>query len=170
MLTGGRSGVEDGRARATRREHRRALIRELVATRPVRSQGALVELLAARGIEATQATVSRDLDELGIAKVRGADGDVAYALPEAGGLAQLLRQFLVAVDASGNLAVVRTPPGAAGTVASALDGAGLPGVLATVQGDDTVLVVAEEGRSGQDIARLLTDLKAGTGNDEGSRS
>jgi hypothetical protein len=66
------------------------------------------------------------------------------------------------------IAVVRTPPGAAGTVASAIDGADLAGVLATVQGDDTLLVVAEEGRSGGDVARYLAALKDGTANDRGA--
>jgi transcriptional regulator of arginine metabolism len=153
-----------------RRDRRRELIRELVSRRPVRSQAELVDLLAERGIDATQATVSRDLDELGIAKVRGADGHVAYALPEAGDLSQLLRQFVTGIDASGNLAVVRTPPGAAGTVASAIDHADLPGVLATVQGDDTLLVVAREGRNGRDIAGYLSALKDGTVNHEGTAS
>ena len=145
-----------------RRGRRRELIRELVASRPVRSQGELVDLLGERGVEATQATVSRDLDDLGISKLRGADGQVAYALPEAGGLAQLLRQFVIGIDASGNLAVVRTPPGSASTVASAVDRADLPPVLATVQGDDTVLVVAREGCSGREVATLLNDVKDGT--------
>lgn len=139
------------------RQHRRRLLRELIARYEVDSQSALVALLAEHGVAATQATVSRDLDELGIAKLRGADGRVSYALPEPGGLAQILRQFVVTVDASGNLAVVRTPPGAAATVASAVDAAELPGVLATVQGDDTVLVVAAEGTSGRAVAdRLIT--------------
>lgn len=141
------------------RERRRQQVRELVARYEVGSQAALVALLAEQGIEATQATVSRDLDELGIGKVRGADGRVSYALPESGGLAQILRQFVVSVDASGNLAVVRTPPGAASAVASAIDSADLPGVLATVQGDDTLLVVAAEGTSGRTVADRLTAIK-----------
>ena len=145
----------------TRAAQRRRIVRELVARHAVGSQSELVALLAGRGIEATQATVSRDLDELGIAKMRGADGQVSYALPETGGLAQLLRQFVLGVDASGNLAVVRTPPGAASAVASAIDAAGLPDVLATVQGDDTVLVVAVEGTAGRDVADRLLALKDG---------
>jgi transcriptional regulator of arginine metabolism len=142
------------------RERRRMLIRDLVARYAVRSQAELVALLADAGVEATQATVSRDLEELGIDKVRGADGRVAYALPSAGGLAQLLRQFVLSIEASGNLAVVRTPPGAAATVASAIDGAGLPDVLATVQGDDTLLVVAAEGVPGRAVADRLAAIKS----------
>lgn len=138
---------------------RRDLVRDLVARYEVRSQAELAELLALEGVEATQATVSRDLEELGIGKRRGADGQLAYALPEAGGLAQTLRQFAVDIAASGNLAVVRTPPGAAAAVGSAIDVAGLPGVLATVQGDDTLLVVAVEGEAGASIAERLRQTK-----------
>ncbi len=141
------------------RERRRRLLADLVARYEVASQAELVALLARAGVEATQATVSRDLEELGIGKQRGADGRLAYALPEPGGLAQVLRQFAVDVAASGNLAVVRTPPGAAAAVASAIDGADLDGVLATVQGDDTLLVVAEEGTSGHEVAAVLRARK-----------
>jgi transcriptional regulator of arginine metabolism len=144
------------------RPQRRRLVRELVAANAVESQGDLVALLARAGVPVTQATVSRDLEELGINKVRGADGRNAYAVPEAGELAQLLRQFVVAIDASGNLAVVRTPPGAAAAVGSAIDGAGLPGVLATVQGDDTLLVVARQGVGGRAVADRLRQLKERT--------
>jgi transcriptional regulator of arginine metabolism len=142
-------------SRPESRARRHALLREIVAREPVSSQSELVVRLEAAGVEATQATVSRDLDELGIFKQRGADGRITYALPEPAGLAQLLRQFVISTDASGNLAVVRTPPGAAATVASAIDHADVPGVLATVQGDDTLLVVAVEGTSGSTIAERL---------------
>ena len=141
------------------RTQRRQLIRDLVATREITSQGELVSLLAGAGVDATQATVSRDLEELGITKYRGADGRTSYALPDSGGLAQMLRQFAQTIDFSGNLAVVRTPPGAAAAVASAVDAANLPGVLATVQGDDTLLVVAREGASGSQIAEQLRQCK-----------
>ena len=141
---------------------RRNTIRELVAANEVASQSELVALLATAGIEATQATVSRDLEELGITKYRGADGRSAYALPDSNGVAQMLRQFARSIDASGNLAVVRTPPGAAAAVGSAIDAADLPGVLATVQGDDTLLVVAREGLTGQQIADDLRKRKERT--------
>jgi transcriptional regulator of arginine metabolism len=145
---------------ARQRDRRQALLRRLVAAGPVASQSELVTLLRAEGVEATQATVSRDLDDLGITKRRDADGRIAYALPETLGLATLLRQFHVTVDASGNLAVVRAIPGAAGAVANAIDLAGVPGVLATVQGDDTVLVVAAEGTTGRQVADHLLALAA----------
>jgi transcriptional regulator of arginine metabolism len=141
------------------RTQRRRLIRELVSTHEVTAQTELVALLSKAGVEATQATVSRDLEEMGITKYRGADGRSAYALPDGGGLAQMLRQFVLGIDASGNLAVVRTPPGTASAVASAIDAADLPGVLATVQGDDTLLVVAREGVAGSRIADQLRQCK-----------
>jgi len=141
------------------RDRRRSLLREFVARYAIASQSELVELLEASGVEATQATVSRDLDELGIGKQRGADGRVLYALPEPLGLAQLLRTFGLSIDASANLAVVSTPPGTAGAIASAIDRAALDGVLATVQGDDTVLVVAREGTTGRAVADRLTALR-----------
>ncbi|MDP8971031.1 MAG: arginine repressor [Actinomycetota bacterium] len=142
------------------KQHRQRVLRELVSRYEVSSQAELVALLDAHGVEATQATVSRDLDDLGIAKLRGADGRVSYALPEAGGLAQILRQFATRVDASGNLAVVRTPPGAAAAVASAIDAADVPGVLATVQGDDTLLVIAVEGTTGRAVAERLWAIRS----------
>ena len=138
---------------------RHQLIRQLVAQYAVGSQSELVALLAQHGIEATQATVSRDLEELHIDKLRGADNRVSYVLPEPMGLSRMLRQFVIGFDASGNLAVVRTPPGGAATVAAAIDQARVPGVLATVQGDDTILVVAEEGLTGREIAERLSALK-----------
>ena len=143
----------------TNRDARHRLIRELVSTYEVSAQSDLVDRLAEAGVVATQATVSRDLEELGITKIRGADGRTAYALPQAGGLAQILRQFAQTFDASGNLAVVRTPPGAAAAVGSAIDAAHLPGVLATVQGDDTLLVVAREGFTGIQISEQLRQCK-----------
>jgi transcriptional regulator of arginine metabolism len=141
------------------KQHRQAVLRDLVARYELSAQAEIVALLAAEGVDATQATVSRDLDELGIGKLRGADGRVSYALPEPSGLAQILRQFVVGIDASGNLAVVRTPPGVAAAVAAAIDAADVPGVLATVQGDDTLLVVAVEGTSGRAVADRLLALK-----------
>ena len=146
---------------AASRERRRAVLRDLVARYAVSSQAELVALLADAGISATQATVSRDLDDLAITKARGADGRVTYALPEMPALAQALRQFMASIEASGNLAVVRTPPGTAAAVAIAIDAGDVPGVLATLQGDDTVLVVAREPATGHDVAARLRATKDG---------
>ncbi len=155
------SSVSDARDGRDHRDRRRALLRELVAHHAVSSQAELVGLLADRGFSATQATVSRDLDDLGITKTRGADGRVTYAVPEMPALAQALRQFVLRIDASGNLAVIRTPPGTAAAVAIAIDDGDVPGVLATLQGDDTVLVVAREPATGRDVADRLLVTKTG---------
>ena len=141
------------------RAQRRRLIRDLVSSHEVTAQAELVTLLAAQGVEATQATVSRDLEDLGIVKYRGADGRTTYVLPDSSGVAQMLRQFARSIESSGNLAVVRTPPGAAAAVGSAIDNAELPGVLATVQGDDTLLIVARNGVTGGEIADQLRHYK-----------
>ncbi|HKT00648.1 MAG TPA: arginine repressor [Rugosimonospora sp.] len=139
------------------RTARHARIAALVRERPVHSQTELAELLAAEGVQVTQATLSRDLEELGAVKIRGTDGEpAAYVVPEEGRppmrpaeqtparLQRLLRELLTGTDASGNLVVLRTPPGAAQFLASALDRSGLPEVVGTIAGDDTILVVARE--------------------------
>ncbi|HEU4421812.1 MAG TPA: arginine repressor [Pilimelia sp.] len=149
------------------RAARHARIVELIRERPVRSQTELADLLAADGVQVTQATLSRDLEELGAVKVRGADGPAVYLIPEDGKpplrpaehaparLVRLLRELLTGVDASGNLAILRTPPGAAQFLASALDRSGLPEVVGTIAGDDTILVVAREATGGVNLATKL---------------
>ena len=151
------------------RAARHARIIDLIRERPVRSQTELADLLAADGVQVTQATLSRDLEELGAVKVRGGDGGpAAYLIPEDGKpplrpaeqaparLLRLLRELLTSVDASGNLAILRTPPGAAQFLASALDRSGLPEVVGTIAGDDTILVVAREATGGPALAEKFT--------------
>ncbi len=155
---------------------RRQLVAEILTGHPVRSQPELLHALAARGVQATQATVSRDLDELGAVRVRDRAGVLVYALPALAGtppapgppaataparLARLAVDLLVGADGSGNLAVLRTPPGAAQFLAAAVDRAGLPDVLGTIAGDDTVVVVARAPDGGAHLARALLDLTAG---------
>lgn len=148
---------------------RHARIVELIRDNPVRSQTELADLLAADGVQVTQATLSRDLEELGAVKVRGTDGGPAvYLVPEEGKpplrpaeqaparLVRLLRELLTGTDASGNLAVLRTPPGAAQFLASALDKSGLPDVVGTIAGDDTILVVARDPAGGPALADKLS--------------
>jgi transcriptional regulator of arginine metabolism len=146
------------------RAARHARIVELIRERSVRSQTELADLLAADGVQVTQATLSRDLEELGAVKVSG-----AYLIPEDGKrplrateqaparLLRLLRELLTGVDASGNMAVLRTPPGAAQFLASALDRSGLPDVVGTIAGDDTILVVAREATGGKALAGKLAE-------------
>lgn len=156
-----------GRVTKHQRQHR---ITKLLEARAVGSQGQLVDLLAAEGIEATQTTVSRDLEELGAVKVRLPGGDGAYALPElptqqiAPGdhLRRVLGEWAVEVTSSQNLVVIRTPPGCAHVVGSALDRSGLDGLLGSVAGDDTVLVVVAEPHHGAAFAARLAAL-AGLG-------
>src|SRR6202163_3700218 len=150
----------------TQRQHR---IGRLLEHHAVTSQSHLVELLAADGVVATQATVSRDLEELGAIKVRLPGGDTAYALPELpkdrvapeDHLRRVLGDWVVEVAHSANLVVLRTPPGSAHVVGAALDRSGFEGVIGTVAGDDTVLVVAGEDPGGALVAARIAEL-AGT--------
>ena len=145
------------------RQHRVARILESGA---VTSQAQVVELLAAEGVVATQATVSRDLEELGAVKVRSADGESFYAIPEQPKdrvapevhLRRVMGEWVVEVAHSANVVVLRTPPGSAHVVGSAIDRAGLAGVLGTVAGDDTLLVVVSERHGGDKVARKMSSL------------
>jgi transcriptional regulator of arginine metabolism len=155
------------------RAARLARIVELVGRHTIRSQSELGTLLAESGIAVTQATLSRDLDELGAVKVRAPDGGPpAYVVPEDGGpyqvwvtretapprLSRLLAELMVSAEPSGNLVVLRTPPGAAHFLASALDRAGLPEVIGTIAGDDTLLVVSRDPEGGALLTAQLRDL------------
>ena len=147
----------------TERQHR---ISRLLADHAVTSQGQLVELLEEDGIRATQATVSRDLEELGAVKVRVSGGDTVYAIPELpheqrapeDHLRRMLADWVVSVESSANMVVLRTPPGSAHVVGSAIDRAGLPEVLGTVAGDDTLFLVVADGASGAGVAANLSSL------------
>ncbi len=161
---------------------------------PVRSQEELADRLAERGIRVTQATLSRDLEELGAVKLRGPDGTPGYALPPGSGpagaagpavpsglaglapligrevppgrlasgpvaaLARAAADLLLSAEASGNLVIARTPPGAAQLLASMIDRAGLRAVLGTVAGDDTVLIVSRDPAGGNELAAGLLRL------------
>jgi transcriptional regulator of arginine metabolism len=145
------------------RQHR---IARLLEDQAVSSQAQLVELLAADGVVATQATVSRDLEDLGAVKVRIPGGAMAYAIPEHAKdrsapddhLRRVMGEFVVDVSHSGNLVVLRTPPGSAHVIGSALDRAGLPDVLGNVAGDDTLLLVCSEHTNGAEVANRLAEL------------
>ena len=145
---------------------RQQALAALLRTRQVSSQALVLEHLRAQGFDATQATISRDLDDLGAVKVRGSDGRLVYALPEPGNghgadrdeIRRMLGGSLLAIIPSGNLVVLRTPPGHAAALASTLDRAGIAGVAGTVAGDDTVLVVCTERTPGRAMARQLAAL------------
>lgn len=146
-------------------KHRRLqLLRQLIAERTLASQSEVVAALADVGVEVHEATVSRDLAEVGAIKVRGSTGKAVYRIPADGGpgdprahLDETLARFVTRVSASGNLAVLRTPPACAHPVASAIDLADLDDVIATVAGDDTVLVVARDGVTGASLAAGFAD-------------
>ncbi|MCW2784425.1 MAG: arginine repressor [Marmoricola sp.] len=156
---------------------RQQRIIELLATTEVRSQTELADLLADAGVIVTQATLSRDLVELDAVKVRVGSGTLVYAVPSEGGdrtpvvgresaasearLARLCAELLVSADASANLVVLRTPPGAANFLASALDKAELGSVLGTIAGDDTVLVISRDPVGGDALAQRLLALANG---------
>ena len=153
------------------RAGRRQLILDILGRQSVRSQGELLEILSRDGIEVTQATLSRDLVELGAVKVR--DGKaLVYAVPGLGGdrtvrvapgldevsshLRRQCEDLLVTARASANLVVVRTPAGAANYLASAIDHAGAPDILGTIAGDDTVMIITSGAQESQAlVSRLL---------------
>ncbi|MFD1213534.1 arginine repressor [Arthrobacter sp. GCM10027362] len=152
----------------TTKTARQARITAILTGQSVRSQAELAALLAAEGVQVTQATLSRDLVELGAVRVRGGDGGLVYAIPSEGGerspqsgmtqeildarLAKLCADLLVTAEASGNLVVLRTPPGAANFLALAIDHSVMPSVLGTIAGDDTVLLVTRDPQGGTEVA------------------
>jgi transcriptional regulator of arginine metabolism len=155
---------------------RHARIEGLIRAKAVRSQTELGELLAAEGVQVTQATLSRDLEELRAIKVGGVylipeDGNPVLRPAETGSakLVRLLHELLNGTDHSGNLAVLRTPPGAAQFLASAIDRSGVPEIVGTIAGDDTILVVARDPMGGADLADKLArwaGLEEGAGSND----
>ncbi|AWB83957.1 arginine repressor [Corynebacterium liangguodongii] len=155
----------------TSRTARQARVMEILSETRVYSQGQLSELLGAEGIEITQATLSRDLDEIGARKVRPAGGGRAFYVaptdPEAMAkiddvitapgekLRRMLDELVVSVDHSGAMAVLRTPPGAAQYLASYIDRVGLEPVVGCIAGDDTIFVLAREPATGKDLAQKV---------------
>ncbi|MBI2705305.1 MAG: arginine repressor [Actinobacteria bacterium] len=145
---------------------RQHLIAKLIEQHRIQNQAQLVELLAGENVLATQATVSRDLDEMGAIKVRVQGGESAYALPELpkeqyapeDHLRRVLGDWVVEVAYSGNMIVLRTPPGSAHVVGSALDRVGLPEILGTVAGDDTLMLVVAEGSPASEVSARLSEL------------
>jgi transcriptional regulator of arginine metabolism len=150
----------------TTKRQRQHKISTLLEQHDVTNQAQLVDLLGKDGVVATQATVSRDLEDLGAIKVRVRGGDAVYAIPELpkdqvapeDHLRRVFGDWVVEVSSSANLVVLRTPPGSAHVVASALDRSSLDEVLGTVAGDDTLMVVVAEEHRGADVAARLRDL------------
>jgi transcriptional regulator of arginine metabolism len=139
---------------------RRAKAISLIKAGVVHSQSDLVKLLKKAGFVVTQATASRDLEEIGAVRGRNSDGDSVYVISASsdGAIAAsmpLPSDLILSVEASGNLAVVRTPPGGAQYLASTLDNSGISSIIGTIAGDDTVLVVSKKATGGADLAKEL---------------
>ena len=157
------------RTRAARRER----IAELITAQVIRSQAQLADLLDAEGFAVAQPTLSRDLDEIGAIKVRDAEGALTYALPGGDGhgdlaahrLEERIVEFLVSVDRSGDLVMLRTPPGGAQLLASSFDRfstvAAPTRIVGTVAGDETILLVAREGE-GAAVLSIVRDIAEGS--------
>ncbi|GMA26326.1 arginine repressor [Luteimicrobium album] len=153
---------------------RHARIVQVIAHGEIHSQAELARALAADGLSVTQGTLSRDLIELRAEKVRSTSGALVYAVPGEGGdrsvqaaadagylsarLARLCAEMLVSAEASGNLVVLRTPPGAANYLASAIDHSVLPDVLGCIAGDDTICVITRDPAGGDAVARRFLSL------------
>ncbi|MCB4208137.1 arginine repressor [Arthrobacter sp. UM1] len=161
----------------TTKTARQARIRSLLRENVVRSQGELAQLLEESDVQVTQATLSRDLVEVGALRVRGEGGvlrylvreDIASAAEAASGgalvarVARLCQEVLVTAEGTGNLAVLRTPPGAANFLAQAIDAAALSTVLGTIAGDDTIMVIGRTGGAGEELARYFLELAESSG-------
>jgi transcriptional regulator of arginine metabolism len=147
------------------RARRQKIIADLIRNQPVASQEDVTARLAAKGFAVTQATVSRDLDQLGAVKVKRG-GVLSYALPDqlgdsdwaAARLQRILAEWVQSVEAAGNLIVLRTPPGSAHLVALAIDQARLPEIAGTIAGDDTLFLAARDSSSAAALADRFQSL------------
>jgi transcriptional regulator of arginine metabolism len=143
------------------RTERHAAIQRLVREQPISTQTELADALRAEGHEVVQTTVSRDIHELGLLKVRGPHGRLVYAFPEDGAFSEdltaALTRWTLSMEPSGNLVVVHTPYGYASALAQAIDVARHPHIAGTIAGENTVLLVSREPLTG---AGLVEELRA----------
>ncbi len=151
------------------RSRRLAMLAEMIGEQPFGSQHAIARSLARAGVRVTQATLSRDLRSLGVGKTPGPDGRTRYALPGPASETldrerQLLdlQSFVNDVAVAQNLVVVKTPPGHANGVGRAIDLAGYDGVIGTVAGDDTILVVTADHAAARRLKRHLDGFALAT--------
>jgi transcriptional regulator of arginine metabolism len=149
----------------TTKFERQGMILRLVQQQPLSTQAEVADALREHGVDAVQATVSRDISQLGLVKVRNVEGRLVYALPGAADLRRLdelssaLRRFAGEMTPTGNLLVIQTPRGFAAALADAIDAAGLPEVAGTIAGDNTVFVAAREGHTGAELGDELRRLE-----------
>jgi len=145
----------------TTKFERQGMILRLVQQHPLSTQAEVAQALREQGIDAVQATVSRDLTQLGLVKVRNQDGRLVYALPGSADLRRLdelssaLRRWAGGFTPAGNLLVIQTPRGFAAALADVIDAADLPEIAGTIAGDNTVFVAACDGHTGADLAEEL---------------
>jgi transcriptional regulator of arginine metabolism len=139
---------------------RRAKAISLIKAGLIHSQSDLVKQLKKAGFAVTQATASRDLEEIGAVRGRSSSGESIYKISDSedesiSRTMPVPSDLIISVEASGNLAVVRTPPGGAQLLASSLDHSGISGIIGTIAGDDTVLVVSRKASGGAQLAKQL---------------
>lgn len=138
-----------------KRSKRQETIREIVRTKDIRTQRALVEQLKAEGYDCTQATVSRDIADMGLRKLP----EGVYVLAEDLHLQHMVSQLVVGVSRANNLVLVKTQPGTAQGIAAAVDGAELPHIAGSIAGDDTILVIAQTDEDGVQFEGLVNKLR-----------
>jgi transcriptional regulator of arginine metabolism len=145
------------------KERRHRTIADLIRSNAVSSQDELADRLGSLGFAVTQATISRDLEQIGAVKVRRA-GQLRYALPEAARdafsprLAAVFRDWVRSVEPAASLVVIRTPPGSAHLVGVALDGSDLPEIAGTICGDDTIFVACRSPNEAVALTAKLSEL------------
>lgn len=138
-----------------KRSKRQEAIREIVRTKDIRTQRALVDQLKAEGYDCTQATVSRDIADMGLRKLP----EGVYVLAEDLHLQHMVSQLVVGVSRANNLVLVKTQPGTAQGIAAAVDGAELPHIVGSIAGDDTILVIAQTDENGMQFEGLVNKLR-----------
>lgn len=153
---------------------RRSKAISLIKAGVVHSQSDLVKLLKKAGFAVTQATASRDLEEVGAVRSRNESGELIYQIGTTsdGAISKsmpLPADLILSVESSGNLAVVRTPPGGAQFLASSLDNSGIKSIIGTIAGDDTVLVVSKKSNGGAELAKELLSFGTSSRKISGSR-
>ena len=143
----------------TQRNSRQDAIREIVRNKAIRTQRTLVDELLALGYNCTQATVSRDITDMGLRKLP----EGIYVLSEDLHLQRMVSEFVTSVERANNLVVVKSHPGTAPGVAAAVDAADLPEVVGSVAGNDTVLVISQTDETASDLVTMLEKLRVQKG-------